>query len=149
MKEGRLSWQILNRMGMGKTREGEDQNMLVIERKRPNFGSVLRNRAANQRPCRCVGKGPATDLLPHMLWQASYRDKRYVFIADKAVRGDGKANICDREQAAGKRVRELCLSHAGWVVWSRTTRSAKVSLQVIRNNRIFIGTRSGWDDVGR
>lgn len=42
---------------------------------------------------------------------------------------------------------ELGLSHTGWGLWSRTTRSEKVSLQVIGNGRIFIGMRSGYNDV--
>lgn len=65
MREGRLSWQYyFKQEGCGKgQRRGVIRIYLRSEGKRSLFGNVLRNKAANQRPCRCVGKGPARDTL--------------------------------------------------------------------------------------
>lgn len=68
MREGGFSWKYyFKQKDIGKTREGDDQNMFLIREEKTNFWKCSENGATNQRPCSYVGKGPATDRLLLML----------------------------------------------------------------------------------
>lgn len=117
------------------------------ERKWPNFRNILGNRAANQRPCRCVSKGPAIAvfLLVTLCCECC------VSIADRGVRWNGERRWQSSYQWWGMCSQQVPRSYVlatqdGW--WRRATRSEKVGLQELRTNWTSTGISVGLEDVG-